>query len=175
MTPGHSKGTSGKMQAGTVENPGNEKMMASAPKASSTCNSHLVFATLQSQIIAARREPAVTAGKKEEQKLGEQTESRETMEDTTPTGKVDRQVSWGTNEVIEYHEEDDVKDLVARRQVEDDVNMIGDDGGNVSEEQKGTPHEQRQGYKKKPLQEDVKKKAGKQQEVRYVAKAIAVH
>jgi len=33
---------------------------------SSTCNSHLIFATHQSQIIAARREPAVTAGKAEE-------------------------------------------------------------------------------------------------------------
>ena len=56
------------------------------------------------------------------------------MEVTTPTGKVDRKVSWGTNEVIEYHEEDDVKDLAARGQVEDDVNMVGDDGGNFSEE-----------------------------------------
>ena len=66
MMPGHSKGIPGKKKAGTFENPGNEKMMASAPKVSSTCNSHLVFATLQSQIIAARREPAVTAGKDEE-------------------------------------------------------------------------------------------------------------
>ena len=66
--------------------------------------------------------------------MGEQTESRETMEVTTPTGKDDRKVSWGTNEVIEYHEEDDVKDLATRGQVEDDVNMVGDDGGNLSEE-----------------------------------------
>ncbi len=66
MMSGHSKGTPGKNKVGTFENPGNEKMMASAPKVSSTCNSHLVFATLQSQIIAARREPAVTAEKKEE-------------------------------------------------------------------------------------------------------------
>ena len=63
MMSGHSKGTPGKNKAGTFENSGNEKMMAGAPKVSSMCNSHLVFATLQSQIIAARREPAVTAGK----------------------------------------------------------------------------------------------------------------
>ena len=56
------------------------------------------------------------------------------MEVTTPTGKDDRKVSWGTNEVIEYHEEDVVKDLATRGQVEDDVNMVGDDGGNLSEE-----------------------------------------
>ena len=66
MLSGHSKSTPGKNKAGTFENPGNEKMMAGAPKVSSMCNSHLVFATLQSQIIAARREPAVTAGKDEE-------------------------------------------------------------------------------------------------------------
>ena len=66
MMSGHSKGTPGKKKAGTSENPGNEKMMASAPRASLMCNSHLVFATLQSQIIAARREPAVTDGNKEE-------------------------------------------------------------------------------------------------------------
>ena len=66
MTSGHSKGTPGEKKAGTFENPGNEKMMAGASKASSACNSHLVFATLQSQIIAARREPAVTARKDEE-------------------------------------------------------------------------------------------------------------
>ena len=66
LMSGHSKGTPGKKKAGTLENPGDEKMMAGAPKVSSTCNSHLVFATLQSQIIAARREPAVTAEKKEE-------------------------------------------------------------------------------------------------------------
>ncbi len=66
MMSGHSKGTPGKKKAGTSENPGNEKMMAGTPKGSSTCNSNLVFATLQSQIIAARREPAVTAGQDEE-------------------------------------------------------------------------------------------------------------
>ena len=48
MMSGHSKGTPRKKKAGTFENPGNEKMMAGAPKVSSTCNSHLVFATLQS-------------------------------------------------------------------------------------------------------------------------------
>ena len=66
MTSRHSEGTPLKKYPGTFENPGNEKMMAGAPKASSTCNSYLVFASLQSQIIAARREPAVTAEKKEE-------------------------------------------------------------------------------------------------------------
>ena len=66
MMSGHIESTPGKKKAGNFENPGNEKMMASAPKVSSMCNSHLVFATLQSQIIAARWEPAVTTGKDEE-------------------------------------------------------------------------------------------------------------
>ena len=66
MMSGHSKGTPGKNKAGTFENPGNEKMMASAPKVSSMCNSHLVFATLQSQIIAAHRPAPGHAGKDEE-------------------------------------------------------------------------------------------------------------
>ena len=69
--------------------------------------------------------------------MGEQTESRETMKVTTPTVKEDKKVSWGTNEVREYckgEDEEENKDLATRHQVEDDVNMVGDDGGNLSEE-----------------------------------------
>ena len=40
------------------------------------------------------------------------------MEVIIPTGKDDRKISWGTNEVREYHEEDDTKDFAARGQVE---------------------------------------------------------
>ena len=106
------------------------------------CNSHLVFATLQSWIIAARRETTLTAGKDEKKKMEEQTVSRETMEVTTPTGKEDRMVSWGPNEVREYRkgeDEEDNKDLATRRQVEDDVNMVVEEGGNLDEGCEGIP------------------------------------
>ena len=94
--------------------------------------------------------------------MGEQTESRETMEVTTPTVKEDRKISWGPNEGREYHEEEGNKDIATRRQVEDDVNMVVDDGGNIDEGWRDIPLKERLGYKKMPLQKDVKKKAGKQ-------------
>jgi len=64
------------------------------------------------------------------------------MEVTPPTVKEDRKVSWGPNEVREYHEgegEEGNKDLTTRHQVEDDVNMVVDDGRNPFKEWKGTP------------------------------------
>ena len=64
------------------------------------------------------------------------------MEVTTPTVKEDKKVSWGTNEVREYHEEEGEegnKDLATRRQVEDDINMAVDDGGKIDEGSRGIP------------------------------------
>ena len=58
------------------------------------------------------------------------------MEITTSAVKEDRKVSWGPNEVREYHEEEGEegnKDLAIRHQVEDDINMVVDDGGNIDE------------------------------------------
>ena len=114
-------------------------MMAGAPKASSTCNSHLVFATLQSQIIAARREPLGQARNDEESKKDVQAQSSEIMEVTTPTVKEDRKVSWGPNEVREYHEEEGNKDITTRRQAEDDIIMVVNDGGSIDEGSRGIP------------------------------------
>ena len=68
--------------------------------------------------------------------MEEQTESRETMEATTPTVKEDRMVSWGPNEVREYckgEDEEDNKDVATRHRMED-VTMVVDDGGNPFEE-----------------------------------------
>ena len=62
------------------------------------------------------------------------------MEVTTPTGKEDRKVSWGPNEVREYckgEDEEDNKDFATRHHMED-VIMVVDDGGNPFEEEKGT-------------------------------------
>ena len=68
--------------------------------------------------------------------MGEQMESGETMEATTPTVKEDRMVSWGPNEVREYckgEDEEGNKDFATRHHMEDDVNMVVDDGGNIDE------------------------------------------
>ena len=56
-------------------------------------------------------------------------QSSEIMEVTTPTGKEDKKVSWGINEVREYFKEEGSKGSATRHRAEDDVNMIDENGG----------------------------------------------